>query len=186
MNWDIEGRDLDTTEWISLSSQTEKSEKLYKGGVINDKEMKKKGEGEGREEVNRLPSLLSQNASATYILNAKGAVLYSSVLLHSFESCALKLWSHPHMRSHLVCICYHIASCFILFHLVLSNLILSYLMLSFPKVYCLIFALSCLAMSRHIFSYLLAILFPVLSSSIISYYIVSFSIFYFLVWSYCI
>ena len=84
LNWDIEGRDLITTEWVSLSrkfkNNEEKEVELELEGdglgdrrIINNRniikkwEEKENGEGEGG-----LPTLVSQKSFVTYELNSEG------------------------------------------------------------------------------------------------------------------
>ena len=78
LNWDIEGRDLITTEWVSLSRKfinyEEKDVELEVEGegrgdrrIVNDRNIKKKWEGkENGEGEGGLPTLVSQKSFVTY------------------------------------------------------------------------------------------------------------------------
>ena len=82
LNWDIEGRDLNTTEWVSLSRKSKNNEEeevevegRRDGRIVNNMDIKKKwggNENENGEGDGGLPILISQKAYVTYALNTEG------------------------------------------------------------------------------------------------------------------
>ena len=95
LNWDIEGRDLITTEWVSLSrkfkNNDEKEVDLEVEGdgrgdrrIVNDRNIKKKWEGkEDDEGEGGLPTLVSQKSFVTYELNSQG--IYHLLIQYHFH-----------------------------------------------------------------------------------------------------
>ena len=95
LNWDIEGRDLITTEWVSLSrkfkNNEEKEVELEVEGegrgdrrIVNNRNIKKEWEGkENGEGEGGLPTLVSQKSFVTYELNSEGIYhLLTQYLFH--------------------------------------------------------------------------------------------------------
>ena len=95
LNWDIEGRDLITTEWVSLSrkfkNNEEKEVDLEVEGegrgdrrIVNNRNIKKKWEGkENGEGEGGLPTLVSQKSFVTYELNSEG--IYHLLIQYHFH-----------------------------------------------------------------------------------------------------
>ena len=95
MNWDIEGRDLITTEWVSLSRKFKNNEEKEvesevegegRGDrrIVNNRKIIKKCEGKGNGEGERgLPTLVSQKSFVTYKLNSEG--IYHLLIQYHFH-----------------------------------------------------------------------------------------------------
>ena len=99
LNWDVEGRDLISTEWVSLSRKFKNNvEKEVEGEgrgdrrIVNNRNVKKKWEGkENGEGEGGLPTLVSQKSFVTYELNSQG--IYHLLIQYHF---------HHHQILHLI------------------------------------------------------------------------------------